>query len=297
MEDKASWGNLPEDIRLVVLKELLQDGCSLAGLATVSRGWQATVERHNFARIRLTPSRLAHFGSMTRRNRALVRYIWVSLELEVFEYYCCDFPNGFLTRDTVVAAAALQDLFCVLGAWEPRGDLLLDISVHSPRDQEHWFEELTFLPDIPTAGECGRALCGTVEARRARILDDARHPWMFGFPPRIVISETFRRVMSRGPFESDLDQMLWWERLPRAPAVTGLLLRQQNRRQWDPLVVEQMIARFPGLQEVHYEPWREWDVNLQKDADICESCCDNLSPHIAPLLFRGTLFHWNHVNV
>lgn len=53
----------------------MRDGCSLARLAIVSREWQSEIERYNFARIKLTPSRLVDFSSMIHRNRALVRYI------------------------------------------------------------------------------------------------------------------------------------------------------------------------------------------------------------------------------
>ncbi|KAL4932865.1 uncharacterized protein BDV17DRAFT_253956 [Aspergillus undulatus] len=73
--DKISWYRLPPEIRLLILEALLQDGCSLAGLATVSREWQTIIERHNFARIKLTPSRFADSGLIINRNRALVRYI------------------------------------------------------------------------------------------------------------------------------------------------------------------------------------------------------------------------------
>jgi hypothetical protein len=69
--DKTSWQRLPPEIRILVLEVLLQDGCSLAAFATVSREWQAMIERHNFARINLTSSRLTEFGSMIHHSRAL----------------------------------------------------------------------------------------------------------------------------------------------------------------------------------------------------------------------------------
>lgn len=49
---------------------------------------QTPIERHNFARIRLTPSRLPYFASMAHRNRALVRYIRVCFELEKYDCPC-----------------------------------------------------------------------------------------------------------------------------------------------------------------------------------------------------------------
>ncbi|OHW92806.1 hypothetical protein CSPAE12_08614 [Colletotrichum incanum] len=65
--------------------------------------------------------------------------------------------------------------------------------------------------------------------------------------------------MGQGPFDSDQSELQWWDQLPSVPAVTSLLLRQQNRRRWKPASLAHMFARFPRLQEVHYEPWREWD--------------------------------------
>ncbi|UKZ55392.1 hypothetical protein TrVGV298_009215 [Trichoderma virens] len=65
--------------------------------------------------------------------------------------------------------------------------------------------------------------------------------------------------MGEGPFDSDQEELQWWDQLPSVPAVTTLLLRQQNRRRWKPEALAHMFAWFPRLQEVHYEPWREWD--------------------------------------
>lgn len=87
--ENSSWYVLPAEIRLLTLEALIQDGCKLAGFATVSREWQTIVERHNFARIKLTWSRLAGFGSILARNRALVRYLWLCLELEAYDCTQC----------------------------------------------------------------------------------------------------------------------------------------------------------------------------------------------------------------
>ncbi|KAG6356206.1 hypothetical protein INS49_015593 [Diaporthe citri] len=270
MDDKTSWDHLPKEIRLAILEALLQDACSLASLATVSREWQTTIERHNFARIRLTPSRLPYFGSMIRRNRALVRYIWVCLELEKYDRPYFDSQGAIMwgdkMMDSLVFTIALYDLFLALSAWEPHGELLLDISIYSPSDSEYWFKELTFVPDFPSSEECDRALCGTVKARRARIDDDEEHGWT-GAPPRIAVSAAFDLLMIGESFEDSRPQMNWWERLPGAPAVTGLLLRQQNRRRWNPLSVSRMLESLPRVREVHYELWREWHPNRQRVVD------------------------------
>ncbi|EXF76822.1 hypothetical protein CFIO01_05116 [Colletotrichum fioriniae PJ7] len=137
----SKWDNLPREIRLLILQEVMEDGCPLAPLATVSRKWQTAMERHHFARIRLTPSRLTtHFRAISQRNRILVGYIWFCLGLD--EYDC--------TTDKCPITASFQDLFSILRNWEPHGDLTHDISLYSPSDSKHWFLYLTFLPDTPS---------------------------------------------------------------------------------------------------------------------------------------------------
>lgn len=53
------------------------------------RDWQDMVEAHTFSRIKLTTERVAKFGSMTRRDRANIRYIWVSLEIREYDCILC----------------------------------------------------------------------------------------------------------------------------------------------------------------------------------------------------------------
>lgn len=300
MTEKTSWSYLPPEIRLNILGFLLDDGCSLASLATVSREWQATIERHNFARISLTPSRLRLFGSMTHRNRALVRYIWVCLEGVGYDR---PFVNrqglilwGNKTKDINTMVSGLVDLFWALSTWEPRGDLLLDISHHSVSDSSHWFKELTYVPDFPSEEECDRALRGTAEAKRAGIQGDRECVWTGGAPPLVGITTLFPQIPMGMPFGTKELYQKWWTDLPEAPAVTGLLLRQQNRRRWSLFAVAMLLSRLPGVREVYYEPWKEWDGDSTPIMDAGESCFDNsiaLSPgsssryafHRCPLIF------------
>ncbi|KAL2867734.1 uncharacterized protein BJX67DRAFT_380677 [Aspergillus lucknowensis] len=270
--DKTSWHCLPAEIRILVLEALLQDGCSVAAFATVSREWQTIIERHNFARINLTLSRLADFGSIIHRNRALVRYIWLCLELREYDCTQCA-PRGLenlgiSNADNTLITTAFQDLFSTLSAWEPNGNLLLDISIHSPSDSEHWFKYLTFGPDIPS-DECDRGLCA--EQSMLVKLDDPQHGWIAGrrdsAPPNDGIHKVFDEIMGEGPFDDDEQENQWWQQLPLVPVVTGVLLRQQTRRRWKPTALAQMFARLPRLREIYYEPWREWYKTQQRWTD------------------------------
>ncbi|RFU75819.1 hypothetical protein TARUN_6420 [Trichoderma arundinaceum] len=244
----------------------------LAGFATVSREWQTIIERHNFSRIKLTPSRLVDFGSVIHRNRALVRYIWLCLELEEYDCTECapEDPNmlGFSNTDNTMITTAFQHLFSTLSQWEPNGNLLLDISIHSTSDSEHWFKYLTFRPDIPS----GEVSQGRYAEQSMLIkVDDHQHGWIAGrrdaAPSEDAIWKVFDEIIREGPFGSEEDEADWWRQLPLVPAVTGVLLRQQNRRRWNPAALARMLTRLPSLKELHYEPWREWYNAQQRDTD------------------------------
>lgn len=268
----STWNSLSEDIRLLILQTLIQDGCALSRLATVSREWQQEFERHTFARIKLTPSRLPEFDSMTRRNRGLIRYLWLCLELD--DYDCTQsgciplFGEGWIesiiVKDTMHGpiTTTFERLLSVLSKWDPSNDLILDISIYSPSDSKHWFKYLTFEPDTPVNVPDN----GNLEppASLHNFYDDPEHGWVAGSqrfaPPRKAILKVFHPIFSKGPFDTLHTQQQWWDQLPSVPAVTSLFLRQQNRRDWFPRPLAHMFARFPRLQEIHYEPWRRWSI-------------------------------------
>lgn len=274
----STWDGLPGEVRLLILEALVQDGCRLSRFATVSREWQTELERHNFARIKLTPSRLVDFDSITHRNRALISYIWFCLELDEYDCTKCapasssaDLGEAVTISDTdhCPITTSFQNLFSVLSRWGPSAGLILDISIYSPSDSTHWFKYLTFMPDTPLGPLDGRHSIDQIVSSKP-VYNDPQHGWIDGFrhcaPPRMAIFKVFYPVMEEGPFDSDEAELQWWDRLPSVPAVTTLLFRQQNRRRWKPEALAHMFARFPRLQEVHYEPWREWGfIKMQTD--------------------------------
>ncbi|KAK4076439.1 hypothetical protein Trihar35433_2999 [Trichoderma harzianum] len=269
----TSWSYLPAEIRALVLEFLIKDGCSLAGFATVSREWQTIIEKHTFARITLTPFRLADFGPMIHRNQALVRYIWLCLELEEYDCNECDPDNeilGISFADNLRVITTFTRLFRTLSTWEPSGSLVLDISVHSPSDPLHWFRYLTFEPD---------AASGVRRPRRSSELFPLprlnSHGWIGGrrasAPNVFSFQKVFAEILGeKGPFDNDQQEEQWWQKLPVVPAVTAVLLRQQTRRRWKPKTLKYMFAHFPRLEDLHYEPWMQWyDVRQElTDRDL-----------------------------
>ncbi|PVH74316.1 hypothetical protein DL98DRAFT_604817 [Cadophora sp. DSE1049] len=262
----ASWHRLPLEIRLAVLEVLLQDGCRLAVFATVSREWQTIIEKHNFSRIKLTSSRVAQLGSMVpHKRRSLVRYIWLCLELPEYDCSECEPQDpdswGLSDAENSLVTTAFQDLFTTLSVWGPDSSLLLDVSIYSPSDSEHWFKYLTFEPDF-ASDMCGRDQYAKQTMMIKAEATDHHHGWIAGcrnsIPTSTAIEKTFEEIMGEGPFDDEEQERQWWQQLPLVPAVTGVLLRQQNRRRFKPTALAHMFARLPGLQEIHYEPWREW---------------------------------------
>ena len=259
----ASWTDFPEEIRLMILETLIQDGSSIASLAAVSREWQAFIEKRNFARIKLTPSCLADFGSIIRRNQHLVRYIWLCVELEHYSSldafasssYHPSKSESLSYKDLARVVKAIRDLLHTLARWKPSGELLLDISIHSPSDPSYLLKYLTFEPDIDE-NDC-------MSPGSAKLGDRAGFNWALwstmgkaGKP----IRKTFNMIHAVGPVADIETSKAWeqqlWGKLPSVPAVTGVLLRQQTRRQWFPTTLQKILACFPRLQEVFYEPWR-----------------------------------------
>ncbi|KAL2393321.1 hypothetical protein ABEF93_003238 [Exophiala dermatitidis] len=242
--DSTSWDCLPE-IRNEIIGLLPVLGGRCSQLAPVSREWQSVIEPVNFAEISLT-----------------IRYIWFRVELK--QYDCSQCANtdpdrwGLDNIDNQFIADAFESLFTTLSTWEPRGDLVLDISVYSPSDNQHWFKHLTFCSDTDL-GEFSSP-CGHEQARA--LIDDPAHGWVAGqqvlAPKKFAIEQTFDEIMGEGPFDNEEPEMQWWRRLPFVPVVGIVLLRQQTRRRWKPVALANMLSRFPNMKELCYEPWMEW---------------------------------------
>lgn len=283
------WGSLPAEIRLMILNFLLHTaGRKLSRLAVVSREWQTIVERHNFARLRLTPSCLAEFPSRTHRNRHLVGYIWFCLELEKYDCGSSLKSTLMLSRtDDSILASGFQTLFSTLSTWEPDSRILLDISVYSPSDLEHWMQYSPLRPDFPL-DESGRS-----QGMEQALLPNANHcgdNWITGSENctcrlSSTLSKHFGMIGNKSShFDGEEQEARWWQGLPLVPAVTGILLRQQTRRQWNPTTLAHIFSRLPRLQEIYYEPWMNTDPDILMFLDEGE--------HLLCYTTRCITIHW-----
>jgi hypothetical protein len=264
------WATLTPEIRDRILRLLPVLGSQCSILAAVCQEWRSIIEPLNFAEINLSASRLAEPYTQTIlfKRRSQIRYIWFRIELK--PYHCDRCGNtepeqwGLDDVDNQSIVDAFQSLFTTLGRWEPRGDLVLDISVYSPSDIQHWFKYLDFRPDTLHAG----SIQGPAPA------DDKAHGWAGGkqtvAPEEHAITQTFEEIMGEGPFDDEPPEMDWWRSLPSVPVVSEVRLRQQTRRRWKPVALANMLTRFPNMHELCYEPWREWTkIETQTDKRKC----------------------------
>ncbi|KAG8670399.1 hypothetical protein FPOAC2_09757 [Fusarium poae] len=278
---KGFWGHLPPEIQVEIIRVLPSVGGKCSQLVTICRAWQTILEPLNFAEISLTVPRLMDPKSrdILSRKRHLIRYIWIRIELK--EYNCIRCCNedpdlwGLDDIDNQFIVDAFEGLFTMLSVWEPRGDLVLDISVYSPSDDKHWFKYLTFHSDTD------RAECPPEYER-----NDPAHGWIDGrqtmAPTWIATERVFDEIMGEGPFDDELTEMEWWRSLPLVPVVGGMLFRQQTRRRWKPVTLASMLTRFPNIKELCYEPWRElgmieiqtdgWTQNLIESISSTQLC-------------------------
>lgn len=248
-----SWHQLPTELQWAVLDALVEDKhCSLANAAAVSRDWQHRLEPHTFAQIRLTSSRILKLNSMTVRNRSLIRSLWLCIELPLSS--CLSFGDSsgeafevaWLDNDTIFRT--LGSAFHALGTWDPTSSLTLDISVFSDSEVELSPGHMGLIPDAPGRLPSRHKDKQRVLGRSDQYYDEYRWAPYYLRP----------LLMSKDCAESDLDPHpgetnSWW---PQIPAVTRLVMRLQNRRQWEALTVRRILSHLPRLREFHYEPWR-----------------------------------------
>ncbi|KAG7132407.1 hypothetical protein HYQ45_009278 [Verticillium longisporum] len=164
--------------------------------------------------------------------------------------------------DSAFVTQSFEDLFSTLSPWELDGDLVLDISIYSPSDSDHWFKYLEFGPDIPPGQSSPSLRQSEVSTQSLTdLFDDPDHGWRAGrretAPASQVIDRVFDEIECPLPCEDEELEKIWWQRLPLVPAITGVYLRQQTRRRWKPTDLARMFARFPNLEELWYEPWKD----------------------------------------
>ena len=210
-----------------------------ARYASICRAWQTMIERRTFAHLKVTRARLAGFSDIGYRHRHLVKNIWFSIEPSEFLCPRCDgarIPNWHqLPTETI--SRAIQDLVIQLSTWEPNGSLLLDISVKAPSGLMHSSSTIQYGSDLISDPKKAKTI------QCSNLLHDTDF-WLAGLRRKITNVDKLEPVPS--------------QKMPKARAVTSLLLRRQTRRPWKSEELVELLDLLPEVHEIHYEPWRDW---------------------------------------
>ncbi|KAM0473434.1 hypothetical protein ACHAPX_008181 [Trichoderma viride] len=254
------WSQFSPEIKCMILEALTDDkNCRLSNAAVVSREWQAIIEPHIFAYIRVTSQRIAQLNAMTQRSRHHVRYIWFCIELDRYNCRKCDsFDSRALETgdsENKLILESFQSLFTALTTWEPNGSLTLDISLYSKSDNEHAFKYLTFMPDATGHQVEPMSIAGSEEPDKHRWETTASG----SIPPERSLERLFGHVWL--PIE---DERECWAQTPNVAAVTRLEIRLQTYRRWETFTVSQILSHLPGLREFHYEMWMQWYTEMHE---------------------------------
>lgn len=139
---------LPPEIRVEIVKRLLDhwkiDGCDddLAPYASVCREWQAVVERHTFAELRLTHRRMPDFGRFVtgRRRRGCLGRVQLHVELPEYANDPCEERETWEDKvaNNTLFTHTWQQLFAILHTWADDevtpGGIALFFSISSKSD-------------------------------------------------------------------------------------------------------------------------------------------------------------------
>ena len=233
------WDSLPVEIQMHILEALLLHEDS-ARYASICRAWQTIIERKNFAHLKVTQSRLAGFSDIGYRHRDLVKYIWFSIEPS--EYHCPHCGGVVYNWNQVPTKnirRAIQDLVIQLSTWEPSNSLLLDISIQAPSGLRHSSSTIQYGPGVIS------------EPKKAKIIQCSH--WLHDRSIYGPLAHLFNRTTSVSKPEPKPSH-----KMPKARAVTSLLVRRQTRRPWKSEVLQELLDLLPEVHEIHYEPWRDW---------------------------------------
>jgi hypothetical protein len=105
---------------------------------------------------------LGYFDCIATPRRKIVKYIWLRIELQEYECPDCQSPETDLETkiNLDIITTTLTNAFRTLSIWNSVQDLTLtlDITVHSPSDSQHDFNDLHFGSDLVTDLEVPRGI-------------------------------------------------------------------------------------------------------------------------------------------
>ena len=256
------WTSLPPELRLLILDFIVAEKpAGWASLSLVCREWQLHIQKWSLRRLRIKVPSLDLLETLDFRKRKLVRHIWLDIELPTYscQRLSCKTEEAPIVqrRNDLCTSRSILRLFKILSTWGKDSvtdqGLMLELSVHSPSDAKHWFENYIFASadeSIDTNDD------GTeIDWYRAwKDWSDRRHAWHDGVRPNIgapVPREGTFRIF-RPLSLTDIERLV----LPRVDIVTAFVVRRQLRRRLCARGLYTILRRLPGVETLLYETWK-----------------------------------------
>lgn len=237
-----------------MILELLTQHQRLCMYATVSKEWQIMIEKKTFHRLKLKQSCLDDFERLVKRQRGLVRHVWLNIELKRYTCRCCRQWESmtWTHQNNKIIVPAIAKLFSILSTWKPAKEgLTLELNAYSPSDPEHWFKNCYF----GASGEDEILGSEYPSQDNTAGIHDPEHGWRDG----VQVSANSGAI--RRPYAQI--SIKFQDELPQVKAVTKFLLRRQCRRQWAPATLWYLWSKLPRLEDIVYEPWQLFEKDVQ----------------------------------
>ncbi|KAK1245976.1 hypothetical protein MKX07_005045 [Trichoderma sp. CBMAI-0711] len=274
-----SWASLSTEIQWLILDHLRDSKCrqyepparrrarrettgiSQAAYASVCREWNDFFEKANFEKLILHQDDILMLSQIVPRCGALVRWIWLRIELPSYDCSLCNQPES-VEEDKInkcLFTDAIWGLFEILSQLNDRHHpgITLELSAHSPSLVDHYAQELGCM-----INDTAWHTLGGIQSPRS--LNDRFHRWWFGQRRRITDAAALRMVGHpqglrfdlRAPAVKRMDKTL-----PRVRAVKALVVRGQCYRHFSvSKALDPIIRNLTQLRDLSYECWEGYDT-------------------------------------
>ncbi|KAK5659352.1 hypothetical protein OQA88_1445 [Cercophora sp. LCS_1] len=281
-----SWNKLPAELRLMVFRELAflrdpvrpEERYDFVNYARVCKQWHARWTAESFHQIVLDQDRISDLDELTKKSPSLnrlIRQIYLRIKLPNYDCSVCQQEDDLEAkgRNNTVFTKAVVGLFTVISTWPqmiPKPHvpvsraLSLEISAYSPSDYQHGFKDFRLKNDYPICfdtdvyigeGNGFAAEKQFLKMTKQEQHDDPVHGWANGTQSPVCLGTRKRLTETLS-----LDQGV---QIPRARAVTTLIVRRQSYRPIETSSLRQMLRAVPKLALFTHEPWYNVTPELQ----------------------------------
>ncbi|KAL7821736.1 hypothetical protein V8C26DRAFT_390814, partial [Trichoderma gracile] len=274
-----SWSSLSTEIQWLILDHLraskcrqyeppsrhrwgrITTGISQAAYPSVCRDWRDFFEETNFEKLILHQDDIPMLGEVVPRCGALIRWIWLRIELPAYDCRLCDQPESTEENrvNKYIFTDAIWGLFDILSQLnnDHHPGITLELSAHSPSLVDHYAKELGCMINDTAWHTLGGI-------QRPRPPSDIRHRWRRGQRKGLPNAAALRMVGHPEGLRFDLRAPVpkrMNKTLPRVRAVKGLVIRGQCYRHLSiSKALDPIIKNLTQLRELSYECWKGYNT-------------------------------------